>query len=236
MMSDTSFFDFDGAWGRQYSAVAEKVIPGYSAIFPMALAYLKTAVPEQGKILVVGAGGGSECLCFSDEPWHITGVDPSPAMLRSGREKIAQRPARAITHLVEGYVSDLPETAAYDAATCILVMHFLPDDGAKQESLCHIAQRLVTGAVYIPVDAYASPLTSDHDRVRAMIRHYLTATHAFPDLNAEQSYLRQTVSVQNHMVTETRMRDLFHCAGFEDIQQFYLGMVYGGWVMRRSRE
>lgn len=234
-MSDPSLFDFDGAWGRQYSAVAEKVIPGYLSIFPMALACLKTAVPDQGKVLVVGAGGGSECLCFADEPWHITGVDPSPTMLRACREKIAHRPARAVTHLVEGTVSDLPETTAYDAATCILVMHFLPDDGAKQELLRQVAQRLVTGAVYIHVDAYASPLTADPERVRSMIRYYLTATHAFPDPDAEQSYLRQTVSVQNHLVTETRMRELFHRAGFEDIQQFYLGMVYGGWVMRRHR-
>lgn len=234
-MADASVFDFDGAWGRQYCTVVEKVIPGYPSIFPMALAYLKTAVPDQGKILVVGAGGGSECLCFCDEPWHITGVDPSPTMLRWCREKIAQRPARAITQLVEGYVSDLPDTAAYDAATCILVMHFLPDDGTKQALLRDIAQRLVTGAVYIHVDAYASPLTSDNDRKRSIIQHYLTATHAFPDLKAQQAYLRQTVSVQNHIVTETRLRELFRSAGFEDIQQFYLGMVYGGWVMRRSR-
>lgn len=223
--------DFDGDWGKQYAQTVDRIIPGYHAIFPMALALLKMCVPDQGTVLVVGAGGGAELCAFAREPWQITGVDPSQQMLRACEEALSTISAAATTRLVRGYVSDLPEDPSFDAVTCILVMHFLPDDGSKLQLLEGVARRMKPGATYIHVDGYGNHWSDDRDLARSLAIHYLAVTRAFRDHESLLQFLR--ASAQGHPVSERRMIALFEEAGFTGIQQFYQAFFYGGWIMKR---
>lgn len=56
--------------------------------------------------------------------------------------------------LYRGYVDSLPEAKIYDAATLLLVMHFIPDDGSKLLLLQNIAKRLRSGATFVLADLH----------------------------------------------------------------------------------
>jgi len=120
----------------------------------MALAWLQTHLKPGARVLVVGAGGGKEVTTFANQPWHLTGVDPSAQMLKIAEERWQELTPRAELELIQGEVADLPENGRFDAATCSLVMHFLPDDGSKTQILHDIANRLNANAPYIHVDIF----------------------------------------------------------------------------------
>ena len=65
----------------------QKALPGVDALYRLALAHLETALPQGGRVLIVGAGGGREveALAGSDVPFLATGVDPSADMLAIAR-------------------------------------------------------------------------------------------------------------------------------------------------------
>lgn len=63
--------------------------------------------------------------------WQMLGVDPSSNMLAIAKDKIQRYNLSQRVQLFHGFTQGLPSTPLYDAATCILVMHFLPDDGSK---------------------------------------------------------------------------------------------------------
>ncbi len=228
----TAGLDFDGDWGRQYTQTVERVIPGYSALFPMALAYLKAHLSPGARVLVVGAGGGAELAAFAQEPWHITGVDPSSHMLAIARARWQQLTAQARVDLVCGEVADLPPGVSFHAATCILVMHFVPDDGTKAGFLHSIAARLKPGAPYVHVDWCDQLLDCESELAWSIVRHYLAAVGAFASDEAIGRFLDQ--AKQGHPVPASRMTALFADAGFVDIQRFYQAFSYGGWCMKRG--
>ncbi|MCY0879312.1 MAG: hypothetical protein OWU84_10270 [Firmicutes bacterium] len=83
---------------------------------------------------------------------------------------------------------------------------------------------------------YQSPLAADPHRARAMAQHYMAYHRAFSDATAAEPFARQSRIVEGRMVSEARMLELFHGAGFRDVRQFYLGLYYGGWIMHRTSE
>ncbi len=113
-------------------------------------------------LLVVGAGGGMEVATFlpANPGWRLTGVDPSAKMLALAQAEADRLGAAGRVTLVQGTVEDLPATACYDAATCIFVLQFLPDDAGalgKLALLRGVAQRLRPGAPLLLVTG-----VSDH--------------------------------------------------------------------------
>ena len=103
-------------------------------------------------LLVVGAGGGAEVEHFlpNNPGWSITGVDPSQEMLALARAKADRLGVAERATLVHGTVDDLPAAARFDAATCVFVLHFLPDEG-KLVLLRGIRTRLRPGAPLLVV-------------------------------------------------------------------------------------
>lgn len=62
----------------------------------------------------------------------------------------------------------MPTTPLYDAATCILAMHFVPDDGSKLALLQSIAQRLKSSTVFILVDVFSEKGTREFERMTSI--------------------------------------------------------------------
>ncbi|MFP3481047.1 class I SAM-dependent methyltransferase, partial [Burkholderia sp. SIMBA_057] len=72
----------------------------------------------------LGAGGGLELKALADAHphWRFVGVDPAAEMLRLAERTLGPHMDRV--ELVEGYIDDAPE-GPFDAATCLLTLHFL---------------------------------------------------------------------------------------------------------------
>jgi tRNA (cmo5U34)-methyltransferase len=210
----------------QYDNLVNKFVPGYEAIFQMGLAYLRTVVPSTAQVLIVGAGSGKELITFGQAmpDWSFTGVDPSAHMLAIARQKIAQHKLEKQVTLHQGLVEDLPTTEKFDAATCILVMHFLPDNGAKLALLSNIARRLKPSAPLLLVDIYGGP-----EFVKEFGLTWIWHGRQM-GLSLEQTQSLEKAHADFHPISEARTVTLLEQAGFEQVQRFYTALIYSGWI------
>ncbi len=137
-----------------YASLAEQIIPGRRAIFAIVEASFHELLPQgAARILVVGAGGGEEMLRLghNNPHWSFTGVDTSQPMVELARKRLAELPVGARAQVHTKTIESLDEKE-FDAATCILTAHFVPDDGAKLAFFKAIHARLKPGAPLAIID------------------------------------------------------------------------------------
>ena len=230
-MTETKIvFDRDRA--NQYDLDIRKAIPGYESLHGMAHSLLQTNLSESAKLLVVGSGTGMELVNYGqlNPKWSLTGVEPAVSMMAIAVEELVSMGLQDRVNLHTGYVDSLPETEPMDAATLMLVMHFIPDDGAKLQLLKDIARRLKPGATFILADLYG-------DRSAPYFTQFTKAWQAlyFSQLDDESKAKAQAnfaTSIDNsiYFITEARIIELFQAARFTEITKFYNAFLFGGWI------
>src|SRR3954463_8565808 len=80
---------FNAKRAQTYDDRIEQMIPGYHTMQHLTEVFLSTELPETASVLMVGAGTGAEVVeCGTRHPgWTLTAVDPSPEMVKLGRQK-----------------------------------------------------------------------------------------------------------------------------------------------------
>ena len=144
---------FGDKHASNYDEKIRKVIRGYNEMHDLSYYLLKDNLPENAKILVSGIGTGHEAITYAgnQKSWSIVGVDPTPEMVTSSKNKIAQLRLANKINVVEGRVENIKENN-FDAATSILVMQFLKDNGDKENYLKNISEKLKKGGKLIVID------------------------------------------------------------------------------------
>ena len=105
------------------------------------------------------AGSSSRPFTTAHPTWHFTGVDPSLPMLQQAQQYLGAASTRV--EWVCGTIDDLPvPSSLFDAATCLMTLHMLKDDGTKLRTLQAMRARMKTGAP-------AHPLRQLHRRGRS---------------------------------------------------------------------
>lgn len=122
-MKKIEIFENERATG--YDQFVEKWIPNYHYFMDHLPNLLIETNPKE--LLVVGCGTGNEILRFARSPvdWRITGIDPSPDMIVHAREKLKDYNN---IELIEGLITDLSADKKYNAATLLLVLHFIENE------------------------------------------------------------------------------------------------------------
>jgi tRNA (cmo5U34)-methyltransferase len=214
----------------QYDASIRQFTAAYEQLFTMAYSVLCSMVDEDSDLMIAGAGTGMEILTFGQgsHEWSMTGVDPSAEMLAIAKKKIARTGLSNPIRLFNGYVHDLPEDHLYDGATCILVMHFLPDDGSKLRLLESIARRLKSGSPFILADGFGEKDSETFNRTVSAWKTFVKARGVDPQ-TVEDGFSGQILK-RLQFVPEERIEALLAEAGFEKPSRFYTGFLYGGWV------
>jgi tRNA (cmo5U34)-methyltransferase len=218
---------------NEYDTMIQMALPGYEAMHNMALSILKANIPEKANLLIVGAGSGMELVKFSqgNSQWQMLGIDPSSNMLSIAKNKIDEQGLSERIKLFAGYTHDLNTTSLYDAATCILVMHFLPDDGSKLALLKNISQRLKSSATFILVDIFGEKETDQFERMISIIQVYWEQMGMNPEKRMEGL---ETIKKGVFPISEMRVVELLQEAGFGNILRFYTGLWVGGWVATKT--
>ena len=74
----------------QYVDNLTRHVPGVEALHQMAHVLLAEYVPVNGRVLVLGAGGGVELKAFAEAhaEWRFTRVDPPPGVLALGADTL----------------------------------------------------------------------------------------------------------------------------------------------------
>ena len=218
-------FDDPAAVAR-YAENPPRLVPGFSDLQRMTRLLLAEAAPADGRILVVGAGGGLELGAFAEaQPgWRFVGVDPSAEMLKLARLTLG--PLAERVELTEGYIDSAPE-GPFDGASCLLTLHFVPL-AERLATLKEIRRRLKPGAAFVV--AHHS-LPDGPARGVWLDRFAAFATDNGVDLDKASGGARALGERLPILTPEVEI-DLLRAAGFVDPQLFYAAFTFRGWVAR----
>ena len=218
-------FDDPAAVAR-YAENPPRLVPGFTDLQRMTRLLLAETAPADGRILVVGAGGGLELRAFAEaQPgWRFVGVDPSAEMLKLARLTLGPLAERA--ELTEGYIDSAPD-GPFDGASCLLTLHFVPL-AERLATLKEIRRRLKPGAAFVV--AHHS-LPDGPARGVWLDRFAAFATDNGVDLDKASGGARALGERLPILTPEVEI-DLLRAAGFVDPQLFYAAFTFRGWVAR----
>jgi tRNA (cmo5U34)-methyltransferase len=231
---DGNFDKTPPAGVEEYDTKIKLFCGGYIEIFKLSYCCLNAVLPRCAKVLVVGAGTGMEITEFAplSPDWSFCGVDPSANMLSLAKKKISEKRLRNEIRLMQGYVDDLNDKEGFDGATCILVMHFLKDDGAKLGLLKSIHQRLKRGAPLVLVDGCGEPASKAFEETMNAWKQY-PVMHGVDHEQVEKAFSEIIVKMVR-FVLEPRILELLNQAGFINVFKYYSGFLYNGWTAYRG--
>jgi tRNA (cmo5U34)-methyltransferase len=227
-LADTQIVDFDGEYGQEYEQQIKNLIPNYDQLFNMCYAFLKSTLEDSARLLVVGVGGGKELTAFGppNPKWTFTGVDPSGQMLEIAKKRAESLGFEDRVNFYKGIVEELVDVEPFDAATCILVLHFIPDDGSKLSILKGIAERLKPGAPLILACMVGQHGSLEYSRQMTALSKHRELVGLSPEI-IEDGMKRMEASP---IVPESRVFDLLKTAGFCNVLTFYGSYLLRGWV------
>lgn len=210
-----------------YADRTARLVPGLRDLHRMTGLLLAERVPVDGRVLVLGAGGGLELRAFADwQPgWRFDGVDPSSEMLQQARTTLSALASRVQLH--EGYIEDAPD-GPFDGATCLLTLHFLPEE-ERGRTVRAVHRRLRPGAPFVV--AHHSFPTTEQEKDRWLARYAaFSVASGGPPTQASISIMKERLPV----LSPDQDVAILHDAGFRDIELFYAGFTFKGWVGYRG--
>jgi tRNA (cmo5U34)-methyltransferase len=216
---------FDARAASSYAERSPRQVPGYSSLHRMVSLLLAERTPQDGRVLVLGAGGGQELKAMAEAHpgWSFDGVDPSSEMLRLAVQVAGPDAARMRFH--RGYIDDAPG-GPFDAATSILTFHFISHD-QRLETLKQMRRRLRVGAPFVLV--HLSFPQTEPERSIWIDRHvaYGLSNGLEP---ADAKRARQAISSGLTILSPEEDVAMLRLAGFSNASLFYAGLSIRGWV------
>ena len=226
-MPDTNTAFSNASALADYAEKTARLVPGLHDLQTMAALLVAEHAPEPANVLVIGAGGGMElkALAEAHSQWRFVGVDPSQPMLDLAAAALGALADRVQLH--HGYTDTAP-TGPFDAATCLLTMHFVPVEERKS-TLMEIHRRLKPGAPFVM--AHLSFPQGPEEREVWLSRYVAFAVASGVD--AENARKAATaIGSTLPLLGPEREEQLLEEAGFANVRLFYAGMAFRGWVAR----
>jgi tRNA (cmo5U34)-methyltransferase len=216
---------FDDSAAAHYAAGPARQVPGLGALHRMSMLLLAERVSDDGRVLVLGAGGGLELKAFAEaQPgWRFVAVDPSAPMLAVARQALGDQAARA--DFVEGVIDDAPPTRC-DGASCLLTFHFLTA-AQRLHTLRELRRRLTPGA---PLVLAHHSFPQEPGVQRRWLERY--AAFAIASGVAKADAQRAITAMPERLPLLSPEQDvaLLREAGFERVELFYAAFTFKGWV------
>lgn len=229
-MEKNRLYDFAEKWASEYLEKARAQIPAYDCIFAMADVLLAHELTDSARVLVVGGGGGQEvCSIGLSRNWRMLVVDPSEPMCQAARVRALDAGVGDRCRVHRGFVSDLPLEPSHDAATCLLVLHFL-DEAGQLALLRDIAARLKPGAPAVFAHLVARDDAREHDWVLSVWNDFLVHAGETREVVEERARARdQEVT----LLSEDGFRRLLDEAGFDVEGRVSQTLLFTEWAARR---
>lgn len=216
---------FGAQHAASYVEGPPRQVPGHAGLLRMTTILLAERVPVDGRVLVLGAGGGLELRDFAEAHpgWRFDGVDPSADMLRLAAQTAGAHADRIALH--EGYIDAAPE-GPFDGATSILTFHFIPRE-QRLPTLQQIRRRLRPGAPFVL--AHVSFPQTEPERSAFIARHVAFGARDGAD-PASLELARQAIGTRLSILAPEEEEAMLRDAGFGGISLFYAGFSFRGWV------
>lgn len=213
----------------RYAETPARLVPGFHDLQRMAALLLAENTKANGRVLVLGAGGGLELKVFADwnPDWAFVGVDPSAEMLDLARLTLGSRATRVSFH--EGYIDSAPP-GPFDAATCILTLHFIPRE-ERLRTLVELRKRLKAGA---PLIVAHHSFSQAKEEKSVWLERYaaFAVASGVPIENARNA--AKAIGAKLPVLSPENDEALLREAGFSGVRVFYAGLTFRGWIAFNS--
>ena len=214
---------FEGPGAAEYDQRFAKLQPTKDALHLLLPAVL-APLSDEARILVVGGGTGDELLALASvhPGWRFTVVEPAASMLAVCRAKAAQL-EQVTFH--NGYLDTLPPTAPFDAATSILVSHFITDRSARVAYFRAIRERLAPGAPLATLD-----LCGEDFEALLPVWLELLRQAGIPDEGLKRQ--REAFGDKVAVTDTSGLLAIAREAGFTSPTPFFQALLMRGWFAR----
>ncbi len=232
-MSDSDVQQFDEERADAYDERIRRLAPGYDTLHDTLPAMLDVELPEEAEVLVVGAGTGTEVVRLgrAHPEWTLTAVDPSAEMLEKCRDRVDDAGLNSrVTYICEP-VEALSDVRHFDAATAIVVAHFLPDAEAKRNFFGSIASHLRAAAPFVWADLYRVEPDETFHRLWAAWRSHLTRA-GMSEEDVEQTFERIEDGIL--FTPEGELEAIVRDVGFTSFDRFHQSLLWGAWMARKD--
>ncbi|MDR0181917.1 class I SAM-dependent methyltransferase [Lysobacter arvi] len=218
----------DAASVAHYAQGPVRQVPGFHALHRMTELLLAEHVPDDGRILVLGAGGGLELAAFAEARprWRFVGVDPSAPMLALAERTLGPHASRA--ELIQGEIDAAP-AGPFDGATCLLTLHFL-DAGQRLHALQQLRERLRPGA---PLVVAHHSIPQEPDAKSRWLGRYASFAASSGIAEADARRAADGIGSRLPLLSPEQDASLLTRAGFTEPELFYAAFTFRGWVARR---
>ncbi|WP_404790704.1 class I SAM-dependent methyltransferase [Altericista sp. CCNU0014] len=223
---------FDQNRASSYDRRFAKLAPLRDAIH-LLIRTILSELPSDARILCVGVGTGLELIYLAQNfpQWQFTGVEPAAAMLDICRQKTAEHGIASRCTFYEGYLDSLPASDAFDAATCLLVSHFIMQQDERSNFFRQIATRLSPGGYLVSSDLVADMSTPEYQSLLEVWLRMLKYSE-MPVEEVEQfrvSYGRDVA-----LLSPQTMEAILANGGFESPVLFFQTLLIRAWYAKRS--
>lgn len=215
----------------QYQREILQVVPGYESLHrvvpPLLQAYLGG---RAANILVVGCGPGQELIALAKlEPqWTLHGLDASAEMIEWARESVRAQGLDGRISLSHAKLEESITDEYYDGVLCLLVSHFLPDDGEKAAFFRGIASRLKPEGIWMGADLFHDPHLSI-----PLSRAYLHWAKARGVVGERLKVMESRLGQLFHPLSQVRLRGLLEESGLAYEGRYFQALGIAGDLARK---
>lgn len=228
MADDAPVQQFDAERAAAYDTRIRRLAPGYDALQNAVVSVLASRLPDSAHLLVAGAGTGTEIVTMgtAHPQWRFTAVDPSPDMLQRCRTRVADAGLDGRVEYVCERAESRPKKQHFDAATSLLVAHFLHGKEAKQQYFHALAEQLLPGAPLAWADLYRPSAERDFRRLWTAWRETMSTRMAEDEVSRAFERMKDGIS----FVRPGTLERIVTAAGFAAPTQIYQHLLWGAWA------
>ena len=199
----------------RYADGPPRLVPGFADLQRMATLLLAERAPDAARVLVLGAGGGLEIKAMAETHpgWRFDGVDPAAEMLSLAEQTLGPLATRARLH--HGVIDCAPD-GPFDAATCILTMHFIARD-ERLRTLRELRRRLKPGAPFAVAHFSFPQAPDERDLWLARYAAFAVASGIEP---AQAEKARLAIAGRLPILAPAEDEALLQAAGFGGVSLF----------------